>query len=495
MSKKYLFGLAIVLISVIVFVGSFYKTSNPLKHNIKQETFDLITKIRKEKKEEVITHFESIRERAHNIKTDKKMLEYFTLMRSEKGNPQIEFDIDKHYVYEYSNFYDILFIDSTGFIFHSIKKEADYQKNIFSSDIISNSKIVQTLRENKNKDFSDFEFYPPSNEAASFFIIDIEDKGSKIGWFVLQYDINSVNTILTDRKNLGRTGEVYLVNKKQMMLSKSRFLKDNTILQQKVETASVKKAFLSKSGEKISADYRGVNVFSSFDRFEIFGVTWVIIVEIDEDEVITEFYKKYKEFFVQLILDELSNQTIITLKSPSISDISKKNRVDMNEFAKLRDGEYLITEGVATCTAIAISYPDKFGYLAHISPTDEIYLDDFFTKYFLGNSYNNFLKDLIGQVKYYEIFPYEISKLQFVIVATHSQSFAKSIDTILSHKIELANIKFLYNPNARSVDVMMLQPNYDVHLFWNKNNTPAYNVAKNYNNLGDIVKKIIKYDI
>ena len=45
----------------------------------------------------------------------------------------------------------------------------------------------------------------------------------------------------------------------------------------------------------------------------------------------------------------------------------------MNEFCMTRSGEVLETHGVGPCTSIIIYYPKKFGYLAHINPTDEIY--------------------------------------------------------------------------------------------------------------------------
>jgi hypothetical protein len=165
----------------------------------------------------------------------------------------------------------------------------------------------------------------------------------------------------------------------------------------------------------------------------------------------------------------------------------------MNEFAKAKTNSYLITEGVSTCTAIAISYPGKFGYLAHISPTNEIYIHNILTKYILQKQYHHFLRDLLAQIKRYEIYPYETNKLQFVIVAPHSVSFAKSIEVILSHDIDLANIKFLYNPNAFSADIVMFPPSYNVHALWHEK-IPVNESAAQNENLGDIVKRIINYD-
>ena len=48
-------------------------------------------------------------------------------------------------------------------------------------------------------------------------------------------------------------------------------------------------------------------------------------------------------------------------------------KVDFKEFQKSKNSQLLYTEGVATCTAMTISYPGKFGYLLHITPTDGSY--------------------------------------------------------------------------------------------------------------------------
>ena len=62
-------------------------------------------------------------------------------------------------------------------------------------------------------------------------------------------------------------------------------------------------------------------------------------------------------------------------------------RVDINEYFKVGKKGGLMTVGVLTCTSIAISYPDNFSYLAHITPTDEIYIDSQFIQFLLGENY------------------------------------------------------------------------------------------------------------
>ena len=161
----------------------------------------------------------------------------------------------------------------------------------------ASSYLSNYLKKPDNEQFAEFEYYPPSDEAAAFFIVALEKNQQHSGWIVLQFASNRINKILTERQELGRTGEVYLVNQKHLMLTDSRFIENSTILRQKVDTLAVKEAFQTSISEKITSDYRGINVFSSSEKFELMGIQWVIVAEIDEDEIITNQYKKYKSYF------------------------------------------------------------------------------------------------------------------------------------------------------------------------------------------------------
>ena len=115
-----------------------------------------------------------------------------------------------------------------------------------------------------------------------------------------------------------------------------------------------------------------------------------------------------------------------------------------------RSGEVLETKGVGPCTSIIIYYPKKFGYLAHIGPTDEIYHTSFLAKYLLslwGNK-TSFFGELLKKIQHYDIYPYQLKDLEFVIIATHDESLESIIDQLCNRGVNLAQIKFLFNPLA-----------------------------------------------
>ncbi len=98
-------------------------------------------------------------------------------------------------------------------------------------------------------------------------------------------DIDKIMVDTIQTSNLGKSGEVYLVDSHFKMISKSRFL-NNRITPVKVETNAVKQALLHGSGTIISKDYRGVLCLGSFDKISVNGINWAIVAEIDYDEAI-----------------------------------------------------------------------------------------------------------------------------------------------------------------------------------------------------------------
>lgn len=489
--KKYVAPI-LIIISIILFIVYNLIDINP-HEDIKKVTFSKLGKIRESKKQQISDYFSNIIKVAEGLKDDNFMIRYFYKIKNDKYwiKPEFEYEINKHFVSTYSNFYDILFVDPTGFVFYSIKQESDYQKNLFEGEL-ANTELSKLLKQSIKETFVGYDFYFPSDEPAAFYTIPLYKNNQHSGWFVVQCPINKVNTILTDRENLGRTGEVYLVDTKKMMLSDSRFIEDDTILKKKVDTKAVKDALDKGNGENIIEDYRGVRVYSSYEKFELFGVNWIIIVEIDEDEVITEYYKQHKKYFQENIYKYLANKQHPKYDQIEINQRTK--RIDLYEFMKAMPGTILQTNGVSECTAFTVSYLNRFVYMAHIPPTDEIYISDPLTKLFLGDRSSDFVSELIKKTMYYDVYPYEFKQLHFMIIASHNNSFGKSVDKILDKNVELANIKFLYNPKANGANIFFDVTDGSAKVEWYFNNFTYWEHSSDYEDLGTILKKIIKYD-
>lgn len=500
--KKYI--LHLLILALLFFAASCNTT--PGKGTLASDTFRDLAMIRDKKQQEVKQYFDEVRSKAKNAEHDDKILSLFAEMKnihsipisdsSISKNRILEYEVDLHYVTEYSDFYDLLFVDSNGFVFHSVKQESDYHKNLFQGEL-AELPLSKKMRDTPGEFFLDYHYYPPSDEAASFFVIPVKTGDKAQGWVVLQSAINKVNTILTDHKGLGRTGEVYLVNREKKMLTDSRFLEDSTILKQKVDTEAVRLALDRSSGEKVIKDYRGVWVFSAFQHFDIFGSPWVIIVEIDEDEVISEHYRKNKSYYMPKILETFSRsgggQNVLQRK---ISSSLGAKRIDVGEFGLAKEGEKLKTVGVGPCTSIIASRRGDFGYMAHIAPVDDIYGLNLISRYVLGDRKTGFLENILKRIKTYHIFPYQLRELQLVVVANHTKSLEHVVESLLDEGINLSQIKFIHNRRAEYANVLFDQSENSVLVEWQSLDalTPlASQGDEDVEALDSVVKKLAAY--
>ena len=266
-------------------------------------------------------------------------------------------------------------------------------------------------------------------------------------------------------------------------------------------TEAVKSALLEKRGSKIIEDYRDKRVFSSYEQFNYEGTEWIIIAEIDEDEVITEIYRGREKELYAKVTDYLADYSYQKDKRKLFEQGWMLNsnciKVDFKEFQKNKNSQLLYTEGVATCTAMTISYPGKFGYLLHITPTDGSYKNiGFITRLLLRDNYTDFVDSVMKSINRYDILQYEKPLLQFGVVATHDASFKNIIHKLIDNDVELSQIKVLFKRDSYKVDVVLDYENDNVWTQWggrglNLMYTDEYEYAPDF---GEIVKILSNYD-
>lgn len=481
-----------VLVAVVLLAAIPGQERQPAVRDFTEPFYRKLADVRSKRKGQVMAYFDAVRRLAEGVAHDTFMMDAFQKLQRLNRAPSPDYDLrlDVHYVNRYGAFFDILFVGRNGYVFHSLRRESDYHSNLFSGPL-ANTKLSRHLRSANEITFIDYELYPPSDELAAFFavpalsperVVPLQGSGKLIGWFVLQCPLNKLNSIFSDRRGLGRTGEVYCVNTEQRMMTQSRFRPELTDLRLKVETAAVSAALASGAGQRVIRDYRGVPVLSSFEPFDVYGTTWVIIAEMDEKEAVTEHYRQDTGFYQKEIVRclgraPIKTHTLIPIERPS-------KRVDMNEFAKAIPGTTLKTSGVATCTAITVVLPNRFGYLAHIGPSDRIY-----GKPDLG--YNDCLGEMLYRVCQHDVHPRELPELEFTIVAAHPAGLAAAVDRLLEIGIELSQIRFAFNPKADHATVVLTPEKEPVRIEWNTSTgMPTQSLGRDFEDLGSIVKRL-----
>ena len=157
-------------------------------------------------------------------------------------------------------------------------------------------------------------------------------------WIILSVKIDAINQIMYENNpynGLGKTGETYLVGSDLLMRSTSRF-NQNSVNKIKVTSLSVNNAFKGITNTIIIKDYRKIKVISSFDRIITDGLNWVILAEMDWDEVLIPVYRfRNNILFVSIIISGLFilisyivslgiTRTIIKLNN-AVSEVGKGN--------------------------------------------------------------------------------------------------------------------------------------------------------------------------
>ncbi len=108
--------------------------------------------------------------------------------------------------------------------------------------------------------------------------------GALVGTLVCRVTNILSQTLSEPRRELGETGEVYLVSAKTgLMLTGSRFL-PNVIGRVKVDTVGVRRALEAGEIRALYADYRGVPVMGVSLALPQYG--WVLLAEMDEAEAL-----------------------------------------------------------------------------------------------------------------------------------------------------------------------------------------------------------------
>jgi hypothetical protein len=368
--------------------------------------------------------------------------------------------INQYYALNYRQFYDILMVSPDRFVYFSIRKESDYHQHIPPDSVLG-----QALQEEASPTSGcrvvDYHHYGPSGRPSAFFIIPVTRDEQFRGWVVLQYEIRMLDALLVDQSELGRTGEVYLVNRDHRMLTDSRFSGERTHLKYVISALPTDDP---ASGQGMMADYRGIRVFLAYDSLHVLGQLWTLVAQIDEAEVIANFYHERPQSCLAAIESELTSFQAPTSEGTTFPPDARM--VEMDSFQCCRGQAAIETRGVSTCTAVVVTYPGRFAYLAHISPYDKIYGQKCLT---------NIMKQLVSHIKFYDIRQCDLRQLEFIVVANHLNSIEMILDKLFRYGIVMDQVRFAYQPRAQLADIWVAEAGREVLIRWHvsASNKPA----------------------
>ena len=275
---------------------------------------------------------------------------------------------------ELHGFYDTFLIDKRGNVVYSVDKESDFGTNLINGPYANTglAKVYQKAAKlNFQKiAFEDFKPYPPSNNKPSAFLaLPVFQNNDLIGVFAVQIPVEKINKIMSfngklKESGMGETGEAYMVGEDLLMRSNSRFFTNNSIGVVKVDTLATKKG-LSGSGFMQIKDYRGVDVYSSYTPINVFGHRWVVLAEIDKQEVLEKIQDNIFYFFIEslAIMLTIVFVSIRIVNKYLVAPLESNNRKLQNSI-KAKDEQLLISETVSD------EYKQAFDLVAIVSKTN-----------------------------------------------------------------------------------------------------------------------------
>jgi methyl-accepting chemotaxis protein len=228
-----------------------------------------------------------------NVKADEPFPAKNSLVLDEYRDFEAYF---QNYIKDY-NYYDLLVLSKEGHVMYSVAKEDDLGTNL-ATGALRESLLAQAWRQalqSKEPSFTDMKPYAPSKGAPAMFLstrVHIEEGVEVI--LVLHVSDEVVNALMRYRKDYGQSQEDYLVGSDKLMRSDSYLDPKNHSLKASfedpslgsVDTEATREALSGKEGTKIIIDYNNTPVLSSYSTIKIGdNITWAIISEIDEAEV------------------------------------------------------------------------------------------------------------------------------------------------------------------------------------------------------------------
>lgn len=189
----------------------------------------------------------------------------------------------EYYVFDYG-YVNIFFVDKDGEVMFSVIKEEFTGTNLLTGTY-KNNNIARIFKQGLMEvNFEDYTWNGAVSEFTSYFAAPVFDANELLGVLIIELPFSHLDSMLTQRTGLGKTGESYLVGDDGFMRSNSRFSVKPTMMQKEVDTKATREAFEGYVGTAIIEDYRGVTVLSAYTPLNLNFMNWVLIVEIDKAE-------------------------------------------------------------------------------------------------------------------------------------------------------------------------------------------------------------------
>jgi hypothetical protein len=412
--------------------------------------FLILDEVVGKKKDELLHYLSIVEKSVSSIRDDGPLVDIFLNLnqayhayKNNTSASKIQSDFESFIIEVYLDrfivFDNIYFINDDGDVFYSLIKNYITLENVFE-DRFATTTLSNNLKNNPDSYIVDFDVFPDLDPAA-FFIHPVYKNSSLVGWCVFELGADRLGTIFSSAKQLGKTGEVFLVNEQSEMLTNSYFSPELSSLKQHLSLKNILTKFKLGKGHLEIVDYRGYKALTSFEVVSYHNVRWLIIAKKDLDEVLTQQFLKDPERLYTKIRETLQNREITPIEVLTFP--ISKNKVKLDQFKRMHTSGDLSTHGVSTCTAVLITLPGKFSYLAHISAYDVLY----------GGDKTDIIGNIFDRIKKYEVPDYLVRELRVYIVTPRIRFDQNILIELVNQGLLLSQIFVAKNPEAKRANV------------------------------------------
>ena len=195
--------------------------------------------------------------------------------------------------------YDLFLIDQDGNILYTVEREIDLGTNVFDGPF-ADTRFAASVRESLKTGrslFSDLERYIPSDKKLAGFLTApmFHNNGSIMGVFAIQVRIMRINQLMTNRDEQSSLKH-FLVGSDHILRTPSNGgLDDTDVLYKKIDMRVIENQAM-KQDQLMQGDYFEFNfdhykrgdrqIVGTYHLFEQPGINWVLISEVDKDEIL-----------------------------------------------------------------------------------------------------------------------------------------------------------------------------------------------------------------
>ncbi|RJE75127.1 hypothetical protein BGP76_18635 [Reichenbachiella sp. MSK19-1] len=160
------------------------------------------------------------------------------------------------------------------------------------------------------------------------------------GYILDARKIPRIQEILLERTGMGQSGETYLVGVDSSLRSVSRFFPGERPPDIHAHTQGVVSSLAGKDSTGVFKDYRGVEVYSAYQKIEVSNLNWGILSEIDLREV----NQPLQSLRIKLLMITILVSIMSIALSFFLTDIFSKPLIKMRNLLNgMSKGEYDVT--------------------------------------------------------------------------------------------------------------------------------------------------------